>query len=285
MRTSQLVFMGLIIASAQTVKAAEVAKQGEMSLIAQHLKDMRSQPTNGIRFVVGNNLRQPGEQYEPGDWFALACDVIGCELEAAKLELSPESWQGHYDETPTLGQNLSFKADSHVGTEVVAWFAAATAPTWLKKGNVPTYYSPRRPLQKPPMGGSLEAIINLQDGKVAQLVPMMITQASMKLLVEPYYYSDVVLLQLREDDKRQLLQGTLGDCSGEFHAKKYLQWSGDLDRDGKPDYLISFVDDEGSVHLYLSSDAHPHQLVRLAGVFNSPPSGGECDGGGFAVES
>jgi hypothetical protein len=33
------------------------------------------------------------------------------------------------------------------------------------------------------------------------------------------------------------------------------------------------------VHLYLSGAARHDQLVGLAGTFNSPPFGGECDGG------
>jgi len=79
-----------------------------------------------------------------------------------------------------------------------------------------------------------------------------------------------------------MLYGRLGTRSGVFQPRQYLLWSGDLDRDGKPDFLISFIDADGPVHLYLSSIAKHGNLIRLAGIFDSPPFGGRCDGlGGF----
>ena len=86
-----------------------------------------------------------------------------------------------------------------------------------------------------------------------------------------------VPFQLRSQD-RELLPGDFGTCSGLFHPQNYLLWAGDLDRDRKPDYLISYVDADGPVHLFLSTAAESDQLVGLGGVFDSPPFGGECDG-------
>ena len=112
-----------------------------------------------------------------------------------------------------------------------------------------------------------------------RLVPLLATGAALtKLKPDGYFNWPRAVLQLRSQNKRQLLPGDLGTCSGLFHPRNYLLWAGDLDRDGEPDYLISYVDADGPVHLFLSSAARPHQLVGLGGIYDSPPHGGECDG-------
>jgi hypothetical protein len=87
------------------------------------------------------------------------------------------------------------------------------------------------------------------------------------------------VLLLRSGERRQLLLGQLGLCTHTFRSKDYLLWAGDLDGDGKPDFLISFVDGDGPIHLYLSSTAKPKRLVGLAGIYNPPSAGVECDHG------
>jgi len=257
--------------------------------IAQHLQAMsRAQPPRNVttlgnvRFVLGNEVWQPGQQFKAGrDWLALACDAKGCVLEPAILSVKQEFWQGHYDDKPTFGQRLSFRRNSGAGGPVLVWFHVAAAPAWLKPGTVPTYYSPQHPLKQPIGRGSLEVTIDLPNGENAILVPMLLTAELMHQLM-PGNSGDEssYLLQLRVQGRRQLLLGSLGACSYTFHPRKYLQWAGDLDRDGKPDFLVSFIDADGPVHLYLSSTAKPGQLVDLAGVYMSAPFGGECDGPG-----
>ncbi len=224
-----------------------------------------------VKFVVGNEIWQPGRQFENGsNWLALACVPRGCVLEPAMLKVKKKSWQGHYDDKPTSGQHLSFRSDQASAARVVAWFQTTKAPAWLKTGTVATYYSGSGPLKRPSSKGTLEALIDLPGNDTATLVPML-----WKTEEGASFH-----LQLRVQGKRQLLLGELGACSHEID-RKYLQWAGDLDGDGKADYLISFIDADGPVHLYLSSAAKAGQLVGLAGIYSSPPFGGECDGSGW----
>lgn len=255
--------------------------------VPQVLQEIYSPSQNvgeSVKFVVGNDLWQPRQQFKAGrDWLALACNAKGCSLEPAALSVKQKLWQGHYDDKPTFGQHLTFKSDGGAGNEVVAWFSTAPSRTWLKPGAVITYYSPQRPLRQPSDRGSLEVVIGLPKGESALLVPMLATKAFLNRL-QPEQRRDwpSVVLQLRAQNKRQLLQGNLGTCSGTFHPRHYLLWAGDLDQDGKLDFLISFVDADGPVHLYMSSVVKPDKLVGLAGIYESPPFGGECDGpGGF----
>src|SRR5690348_7942592 len=118
---------------------------------------------DSVTFVVGNGIWQPGQDFKSGaDWLALACTVSkGCTLEPAVLTVKQESCQGHYDNEPTQGQNLSFsaKADAHT---VVAWFQTPSAAKWLKPGAVPTYYAPGYPSAAAPADtGTLSARVAL----------------------------------------------------------------------------------------------------------------------------
>ncbi len=235
-----------------------------------------------VKFVTGSDIWQPGEQFADGsDWLALVCQQAACRLQPAQLAVQAKSWQGHYDDSPTAGQALLFKTAGVGDGNVVAWFATANTQTWLTPGEVTTWYSPQGTSQPATGKGTLESTIALPDGSVAELVPLMWTVAAQDRL-EPggdhsfsRYY-----LQLRSHGTRQMLLGELGTCFGinGIATAEYLRWAGDLDRDGAADYLISFIDGEGPVHLYLSGDRKPGQLVGLSGVYASPPFGGECSG-------
>ena len=87
------------------------------------------------------------------------------------------------------------------------------------------------------------------------------------------------LLQLRAQGKRQLLD-ELGLCSHTV-STDYLVWAGDLDGDGRPDYLINFADEVGEARLYLAHNATAQELAGVAAVYVPPPFGGECDGEGW----
>lgn len=257
-------FLGLVLAGALLPSAAQEPGGDQATM------------QGSVKFVFGNDVWQPRRQFKSdNDWLALACDAKGCLLEPASLSVKQESWQGHYDDKPTSGQLLSFRRSGGSGKPVVAWLRAAPGPEWLKPGNVVTYYSPQYPLKQPTGRGSLEVIVDLPSGESALLVPM--------LRLPPPGSRDEgrsYQLQLRAQGRRQMLLEKLGICTETFYPRRYLQWAGDLDRDGKPDFLVSFIDQDGPVHLYLSSAAKTGQVVGLAGAYISPPWGGECDGAG-----
>ena len=225
-----------------------------------------------VRFVAGNDVRLPGRQFRNGrNWLALACTVQGCRLEPAALSVEDESGKG--SPGADTAQHLRFDLLAPSNAKAIGWFDTSRAPTWLKPGDVATYH-PGIGRPEETGKGTLEARISLPGGQAATLVPMLLADADEDDTSPP------VLLQLRASGQRQMLLGQLGLCTHRVDAESYLLWAGDLDGDGKPDYLISFVDLDGPVHLYLSSEAKAGQLVGLAGVYNAPPSERECDGGG-----
>lgn len=296
MKTSRVkkivAMLGLLFWLGNTAIAAQPQKEvPPPAWLVQHGKEIellyqgQAATKSGARFVFDNDLWQPGNMFVNGShWLALSCEAKGCLLEEATLAVKKESWQGHYDEYPTLGQRLHFSKKSSSPGKAIAWFQPAAAQPWLKPGAVVTYYSVMLPRKQPPGRGSLEAQVDLPDGGTALLVPMALSLARLSYLDIDGLSSDSVLLQLRSQGKRQLLPGHLGGCSGDlsFGPYQYLQWAGDMDGDSKPDYLISYIDADGPVHLYLSSEARAGQLVGVGGVYFAPPFGGECDGGGWA---
>jgi hypothetical protein len=256
------------------------------SKLAQQVNEAREywkmKISNSVQFVAGNDLWQPGKQYKSGsDWLALVCDGKQCKLMLAALDAKEESWQGHYDDQPTAGQHLLFRQATDAPGQPVAWFRTTGAPPWLKQGPLPSYYAGGRYKQLPDKRGTMEFLIEMPEGRKATLVPMLVPKSLLEKLAdkkEGRIYYGALLLQLRTPEKRQLLPGSFGTCSGVV-TPNYLLWAGDLDGDGKPDFLISYIDADGPVHLLLSGAAKREQLVGLASVFNSPPFGGECDGG------
>lgn len=221
-----------------------------------------------VRFVVGNDVWQPGRQYRNGDdWLGLACTAAGCRLVPARLGVLPESWQGHYDERPTRGQKLHFAPSEKTAGKIIAWFQRHSTQPWLAPGTVTTYASAARRLKRPPSEGTFEVAVDLPDGSMATFVPLLDREAR------------TFRLQLRAHGRRQ----TLGELAGCSHvvSTQYFLWAGDLDRDGRPDYLVSFVDSDGQVLLYLSSMAARKEIAGVGGVYDAPPFGGECDDAGW----
>ncbi|MBP6319535.1 MAG: hypothetical protein KA431_15530 [Rubrivivax sp.] len=247
---------------AQAGSAAAAVEAGRDS----HAQDM----PNGVRFVVGKDQWQPGRHYKSSaDWLALNCTPSACSLEPARLTVKAESWQGHYDDKPTRGQRLNFRKLRPGPGGVIAWFQLDAKHPWLRPGAVTTYASKAGRTKRPASEGTLEVAIDLPDGKPVTLVPLYDRE------------NQVFLLQLREPKRRQML-GQLAHCSREV-ANDFFLWAGDLDDDGRADYLISFVDDDGQVVLYLggAADQGEYEIAGIAGVYDSPPSGGECDGTGW----
>jgi hypothetical protein len=218
--------------------------------------------------VVGNPVWQPGLAYTAGDdWLALACDPAGCAFEPARLAVKPEGWQGHDDDKPTNGQTLTFARMEKTVRKPVAWFQRRAGTPWLKPGPVTTWASIAGGFQRADSPGTLELEVAAPDGTRARFVPL--------LDIEHKRF----VLQLRSGQRRQMLQD-LAACSHEV-GTGYLLWAGDLDGDGRGDYLASFVDADGQVVLYLSRLAPPNALVGAGAIYDASPYGGECDGTGW----
>jgi hypothetical protein len=215
-----------------------------------------------VRFVVGNECLHSGNQFASGqDWLALACIPAGCRLASANLALDLRQ------EHPSM-QRLRFGSALNPEARIVAWFRIDSALPWLRPEEVATYYDGSQPPK--PARGTEEARIALPGGALADLVPLLAWRPDSPSGEEDEDATTTpVLLQLRADGKRQLLPGLLSLESFDSGAPRYLLWAGDLDRDGRPDYLVRFAGGSGPIHLYLSSIADAGELVGLAGVYNS----------------
>lgn len=231
-------------------------------------------PDTGIEFLLGGEQWQPGQRFRAGaDWLALVCVRAECSFEPARLAVRREQWQGHYDDKPTNGQKLTFSRQTSGPGKVLAWFRLNPRAPWITPGPVTTYAASTARIKRPASEGTLELAIDLPDGTQAALVPLYDREGKR------------FLIQLRVPGRRQLLD-EIGSCSHTV-STEYLVWAGDLDRDGKPDYLIVFADEVGGVRevgeakLYLGKEAGPGEIVGVAGVYVPPPYGGECDGSGW----
>ncbi len=228
-----------------------------------------TQPPGGtVEFLLGADQWQPGERYRSStQWLALVCGKADCQFEPASLKVRREKWQGHYDDQPTQGQRLVFRRQATGPREVLAWFRQDPAIPWLQVGPVRTYWAASFKKKRPATEGTLELAVDLPGGEQATLVPLFDAEGSR------------FLLQLRAQGKRQLLD-ELGLCSHTL-STDYLVWAGDLDGDGRPDYLIDFADEVGEAKLYLAHNATGKELAGVAAVYVPPPFGGECDGEGW----
>lgn len=233
-------------------------------------------PNVAVTFVYGNNVWQPGWAFDNSrNWLALACSKRGCSLEPANLSVTAASWQSRHDRHATSGQKLSFQARGKSAAKPSLWFKADAKLPWLKAGRVPAYYSAEFSLSKQNNSGTFEINIKNASGDQESLVPV---------LVAPDYRPAAAIrderqdaqLQIRARGKRQLIDEPIAACSQQL-SREYLQWAGDLDGDGKTDYVLNFLDGAaGSIKLYLSSRAANDALAGLAGAGLTDPLDGEC---------
>jgi hypothetical protein len=233
-------------------------------------------PSVAVTFVYGNDVWQPGWAINDShNWLALACSKRGCNLEPASLKVAAASGRVRHDNYATSGQKLSFKLRGKSEAKPSLWFKADAKLPWLRIGRVPTYYSAEFSLPKQNNTDTFEINIKNASGDQESLVPVLIAPADRPAAAIRDERQDAYL-QLRARDKRQLIDEPIAACSQQL-SREYLQWAGDLDGDGKTDYVLNFLDGAaGSIKLYLSSGAANDALVGLAGEGLSAPLDGEC---------
>lgn len=234
-------------------------------------------PSVAVMFVYGNDVWQPGWAFDDSHhWLALACSKRGCGLGPANLKVTAASWQGRHDSHATSGQKLSFQMRGKSAAKPLLWFKGDAKLSWLKAGRVPTYYSAEYFLPKQNNADTFEINIKNASGDQESLVPVLIAPADRPAAAirddRQHAY-----LQLRARGKRQLIDEPIAACSQQLN-REYLQWAGDLDGDGKTDYVLNFLDraTTGAIKLYLSSRAPSDALVGLAGAGLTAPLNNEC---------
>ena len=218
-------------------------------------------------------LHLAGREYRSGaGWWALRCDAA-CELIPLSLTVSSKD-HPVYDASPTRGQVLEFSprlpADG-----VVAVFKPFRAPLdklQLKAGPVPSWIpglecKPKKGVRYQGghvMGGELR----LPGGEKFLLVPRLEqpSKAAAEAGIGPEAW-----LELQAGAKRQRIGEFEFDITWDegstLEPASYIRWVGDLDNDGKADFLVDTGAITTKLALYLSSLAGPGEVVGMAGSF------------------
>lgn len=222
---------------------------------AQSVDDESPPPAT---MVVGNADGAYVDDASGPGWLALACNAQGCALEPARVDTKGIP--------PSIGDYLDAPKAKLVrahpdGRTVVAWLQPPqdSSLPWLRPGPVPTYGTESGGFPRPHTAGTYELSVMRSGKEIARMVPMIDPKARQ------------YVLQLRVHDQRQVLDHVLWQCTGSG-GTGYLLWAGDLDRDGQPDYLVNFLDEDGKdaldgrgyVVLYLSSYATADEIVGTA---------------------
>jgi hypothetical protein len=201
-----------------------------------------------LTMVVGDGDGAYANQVSGKDWLALACDATSCELEPAQLLVKAAPVAGSRDST---APQLVFSRLHPNPRKVIAWLQEPSQSLpWLYAGPVVTYGSATSGFEQPRTAGTYELSVSHAGKELARFVPML----------DPK--DKEFVLQLRANDQRQVFEQRLWQCTGNG-GTGYLLWAGDLDRDGNPDYLVNFLDEDsddplagrGYIALYLSSYA------------------------------
>lgn len=219
----------------------------------------------------------PGREYKAGTgWWALGCPGR-CELYPLTLSIKPEK-HPVYDGDPVPGQRLTFTPVPAISEALLIFKPLRLKqPLNLQAGPVPTYYPGLLPrLRRPASAGTMEGEIGLPKGQSARLVPVLLTPPAGKQNADQRYEQPeqpILTLELHMDGRRQTLGSFNFGIEGTMALKPsdYLIWAGDLDGDGKPDFLIN-LDFQGTDQtLFLSTLAEGDELVGMAGSFRYFP--------------
>lgn len=218
-------------------------------------------------------IHLPGREYKAGNgWWALACPGR-CELYPLSLSIKPEK-HPVYDGDPVPGQRLVFNPVPAISDALVIFKPLRRKQLLnLQAGPVPTYYPGLLPrLRRPASPGTMEGEIGLPKGQSARLVPVLLIPEEANQNADRRYEQPnppTLTLELHMDGRRQSLGSFNFGIEGTMALKPadYLIWVGDLDGDGKPDFLVN-LDFSGSDQvLFLSTQAEGDELVGEAGHF------------------
>lgn len=230
-----------------------------------------------LQMVVGNGDSVSAFDASASGWLALACDARGCALVPARVDTrnapaADDAASPASDEVKLVRVHPDVRA-------VVAWLQPPSGwpLAWLRPGAVRTYGLGPDGFQRPHTAGSYELSVSQGGKEIARMVPMVDPKAK------------AYVLQLRVGEQRQVFDHALWQCTGSG-GSNYLLWAGDLDRDGQPDYLVNFLDEDtdeplagrGYIVLYLSSyagtsRAENDDLVGVAAEYQVD-GGADCPG-------
>lgn len=298
-----VVFALLAIPAPASAESSWSVTQGDVMLFPGAFEPFVAEESDaGVIFDADENVvwNIPGSRYQPGSgWWALICDVdegipgrrLACNLRATSLVVA-KSRISVGDDKFVASQQLRWlpsrprqstplHSDSEHPERLLIVFKPVRLQPGLalSEGEVPTYLHKAQRDDYPKTGrpGSTEVRIPIGDGRHADIVPRV---RKTSLSGSGDVHANVPdVLELRIGDRRQRLSGRWSGCSATGwarHAGDYLWWAGDLDRDGKLDFVLS-RDAANDVELYLSSSAGAGELVGMAGRFKLfSPGQDEC---------
>jgi len=217
----------------------------------------------------GQSWELPGSHYASGSaWLALLCGPGGCRLHAVTLETDAIT-KYPYDSDPMPGQRLLWRGLDGARPTPLLTLEAMPGMHWLAPRSVPTFYAGGGPAPRGEGRGTLEAEVDPGGGEHALLVPRLV-KSKANAGNDAQGGMD---LQLRIGNARQVLGQFEFDILGlrPVPPEEYLLWAGDLDADGKPDFLVSFGIGTYNIALFLSSLAKPGELVGEAARFSYFP--------------
>ena len=225
--------------------------------------------SGALTMVVGNHMTTSDEVLPGNDWLSLHCDSSGCRLLPATVTIGGEEPTNRDSMEMTLHRVHFANVGQEDTTGAEVWFRRNARFPWLKTGPLVTYTATEGPVDVVPDLSTKSVTVPLADRTVT-LMPLLDVEHRQ------------IPLQLREPKQRQMLE----DMTACLAGTGYLRWSGDLDADGRPDYLIDYPRASTGTHavLYLSSMASRGQLVGTGAVFDSVVGFNGCDDSGWFGE-
>lgn len=280
-----LLLMPIILSMPMIVNAHETKAEGQWQqqfkqVLKTKLKQFNDTPnSNKLIIASGNKTFYEGSKFSSSQhWLGLYCSNWHCKWIPAKLKVKQESiWvgEGKYDAgyEEVKGQLLTFETkEPQFTTGVVMWvLKKPNSPKWLQEATVKTYYATSSLVSDDDnKNHTFEQQFKDDKGEIKKIVPQKLLTPSVDVAANETF------LQLVQGEKKQFFLSSLSieaerECqpADVNTANNYLFWAGDMDHDGKTDYLINFSANGDNVHLYLSGVAKQDETVALTGVFDA----------------